>query len=263
MGYIYLVTNKINGMKYVGQSIVQDIRKRWNQHKIAEGRSIGKFLKSAYAKYGFDNFKFQIICICFDEDCNKYEEEYIKKFNTMAPNGYNLREGGKNSKLSEATKQLQREATTRLMENSERRKKSGKSGTEHPNYGKKYTSEQKEALRKKNKEYWANISPEKKKQISENRKAMYKQKGLTDKQYAGLQIGRELMKARKKIKAAPKRKCVRKSIGKYDTTNTLLEKYDSAADAFRKTGICARTILKVCAQEKGCNTAGGFIWKYL
>ena len=32
------------------------------------------------------------------EDCNEFEEEYIKKFNTLVPHGYNLRAGGLNSK---------------------------------------------------------------------------------------------------------------------------------------------------------------------
>ena len=47
--------------------------------------------------FRFIQFKFQIICICFDEDCNKYEKEYITKFKSIYPNGYNLKEGGKNS----------------------------------------------------------------------------------------------------------------------------------------------------------------------
>jgi group I intron endonuclease len=75
MGYIYLITNKIHGMKYVGQTKCPDIRTRWKQHQTKNSGSVGRFLKSAYEKYGYENFKYQIICICFDEDCDKYEEE--------------------------------------------------------------------------------------------------------------------------------------------------------------------------------------------
>jgi group I intron endonuclease len=248
MGYIYLVTNKINGMKYIGQTISKDIEKRWNQHKIVQGRAIGRFLKSAYIKYGIDKFKFQIICICFDEDCNKYEEEYIKKFNTMAPNGYNLREGGKNSKLSEATKQLQREATTRRMANPELRKKCGKKGPEHPNYGKIYSKEEREELRKKCKAFWDNLSEEKKKERSNKRKEIYKLNGLTDKQYSGLKIGHNLLK---------------KKVGKYDNNGNLLQEYTSVSEASQKTNICRGTISKVCLQRPKYHTAGGFIWKFI
>jgi predicted GIY-YIG superfamily endonuclease len=33
MGYIYLIENLINGKKYIGQTIQNDINKRWNKHK--------------------------------------------------------------------------------------------------------------------------------------------------------------------------------------------------------------------------------------
>ena len=102
MGYIYLITNKLNGKHYVGQTIRKDIRYRWNQHR--SNKSGDTIISRAYNKYGIENFKFQIICICFDEDCDKYEMEYIKKYNSLSPNGYNLREGGKNSHHSDETK---------------------------------------------------------------------------------------------------------------------------------------------------------------
>jgi group I intron endonuclease len=98
MGYIYLVTNKLNGYQYIGQTLRNDIETRWKQHKMIQKNTIGKYLFNAYNRYGIENFKFEIICICFDEDCNKYEAEYIKKFNTIVPNGYNLQSGGLNYK---------------------------------------------------------------------------------------------------------------------------------------------------------------------
>ena len=32
MGYIYMVENKVNGKKYVGQTKCADIETRWKQH---------------------------------------------------------------------------------------------------------------------------------------------------------------------------------------------------------------------------------------
>ena len=61
-------------------------------------KTVGKILFNAYNKYGTTNFKYKIICICFDEDTNKFEEEYIMKYNTIYPNGYNLMPGGNNKK---------------------------------------------------------------------------------------------------------------------------------------------------------------------
>ncbi len=51
-------------------------------------------LADAIAKYGLEVFKFSVLIICFDEDLDAYEREYIAKFNSMTPNGYNILEGG-------------------------------------------------------------------------------------------------------------------------------------------------------------------------
>ena len=91
MGYIYRITNNIDGKCYIGQTLYDDVNKRWNQHKNINHKSYCLYLYNAIKKYQPVNFKFEIICICFDE-------EYIKNFNTLAPNGYNLRLGGKNGR---------------------------------------------------------------------------------------------------------------------------------------------------------------------
>ena len=57
MGYIYLIKNNINGKKYIGQTIQNDINKRWNKHKLVNKSFIGTCLYNAYKKYGVNNFK--------------------------------------------------------------------------------------------------------------------------------------------------------------------------------------------------------------
>jgi group I intron endonuclease len=96
MGYIYSITNRINNKKYIGQTINKDVEYRWKQHKGMYKNASCSCLLRAFKKYGIDNFDFKLICICFDEDCNRYEIEYIQKFNSIAPNGYNLLPGGNN-----------------------------------------------------------------------------------------------------------------------------------------------------------------------
>jgi group I intron endonuclease len=102
MGYIYLITNKIDGKKYIGQTVEKDVYERWRAH--FKKRTNCRYLKHAFEKYGKENFKFEIICICFDKDCNTYENEYMKKYNTIVPNGYNLREAGNHGHQNEETK---------------------------------------------------------------------------------------------------------------------------------------------------------------
>jgi len=45
-------------------------------------------------KHGIENFTFEILIICFDNDVVKWEKEYIKKYNSQVPNGYNILSGG-------------------------------------------------------------------------------------------------------------------------------------------------------------------------
>jgi group I intron endonuclease len=101
MGYIYKITNKITSKYYIGQTI-QDLNERWRHHRSPKSNC--RYLKLAIKKYGIENFNFDLICICFDNELDKYEYEYIKKYNSLVPNGYNLREGGNNSRHNEQTK---------------------------------------------------------------------------------------------------------------------------------------------------------------
>lgn len=140
---VYCITNKINGKKYIGQSI--NVKERWKDHIHDANRDHTnkkynkKFaLQSAIAKYGQDNFTWEIIgeYNSFDES-NDAETMFIKQFNTISPNGYNLNEGGGSSspcqevrdKISETLKK-----TSFFV---------GKKGSLHPNFGTKLSEERK------------------------------------------------------------------------------------------------------------------------
>jgi group I intron endonuclease len=91
MGYIYRITNLINQKAYIGETKRSDIRFRWNQHKHSVKTKNGSpALIAAFEKYGIDNFKFEVLIMCFDQDRFSYETEYITRFNTLVPNGYNI-----------------------------------------------------------------------------------------------------------------------------------------------------------------------------
>jgi len=43
-------------------------------------------------KYGLENFEFEIVdTASSEEELDKKQEEYIKKFNSLEPDGYNVR----------------------------------------------------------------------------------------------------------------------------------------------------------------------------
>ncbi len=87
---IYLITNKVNGMQYVGQTI-HKLKHRIEHHKRYNKSYLGNAIKS----YGWENFEVAIL-----EECNSPEELdereifWIKKLNCKIPNGYNLTDGG-------------------------------------------------------------------------------------------------------------------------------------------------------------------------
>lgn len=92
---IYKIENLINNKKYIGQSV--DIEKRLNKHKweLSVNRD-SLHLQASYNKYGKDNFTFEIIEECNEEELDEKERYYIAFYQTLLPQyGYNLESGGR------------------------------------------------------------------------------------------------------------------------------------------------------------------------
>lgn len=97
---IYKVTNKVNGKIYIGQTI-RKMSYRWSQHGAKKDNG---FFARAIRKYGKENFTVEILASAFTiEYLNELEIFFIKKFNSLSPNGYNIDLGGKNEKRSAET----------------------------------------------------------------------------------------------------------------------------------------------------------------
>ncbi len=94
-GIIYKVTNLTNGMIYIGQTVSKLHRRRWSHESKARLGKSNMLLPRAIYKYGADNFKWEVLEECFSKDeMDEMEFHYIKQYNTLAPNGYNLTLGG-------------------------------------------------------------------------------------------------------------------------------------------------------------------------
>jgi group I intron endonuclease len=99
---IYKITNLINGKVYIGQTI-HLLGTRWSQH-YAKSSNYPK-LSNAIKKYGKENFTIKELEICNSmEELNKKEEYWIKELDSINK-GYNLCEGGGNSKGYKHTKE--------------------------------------------------------------------------------------------------------------------------------------------------------------
>ena len=103
MGYIYKVTNVVNGKVYIGQTI-HTIEWRWNTHLVAAYNDrMGDhnvLFHRAIRKYGIDAFKVKQLEKCDNSILNDREKYWIKKYNSY-PNGYNLTIGGEGTRKYE------------------------------------------------------------------------------------------------------------------------------------------------------------------
>ena len=87
-GFIYLITNNINGKRYVGQTI-QTINKRWNAHVAKYGKR--PMIDKAIDKYGKDNFVIEEIDKLsshskaeLKNQLDILEQFYIEQYNTLS-----------------------------------------------------------------------------------------------------------------------------------------------------------------------------------
>jgi hypothetical protein len=103
-GIIYLIVNKQNGHKYVGQT-TQGMNKRWQQHIQEALRMSSSPLHRAMRKYGNHNFMIKEIDECDETLLNEKEEYWIKHYNTFeSAEGYNATTGGGKVIFNEETK---------------------------------------------------------------------------------------------------------------------------------------------------------------
>ena len=87
-GYVYITENLINGKKYIGQHKSEVFNESY--------KGSGKLLKRAFKKYGWNNFKTEVIeWACCYEELNSLEIKWIEFFNAdMSNEFYNISHGG-------------------------------------------------------------------------------------------------------------------------------------------------------------------------
>lgn len=92
---IYKITNKKNNKNYIGKSIRIEHRIKEHLSPYNWKRENNKLLYLAFAKYGTDNFTFEVIEECEKNKLNEREKFWISYYNSNNKNfGYNLTPGG-------------------------------------------------------------------------------------------------------------------------------------------------------------------------
>lgn len=111
MGVIYLRTNLVNGMQYVGQS--KDFKQRENSWMSYKTIYANQYLTRARNKYGLNNFSLEVLENCDNSMLDELEKYWIKHLNTLFPNGYNFTTGGTNgAEFTDEVKQKISKANT-------------------------------------------------------------------------------------------------------------------------------------------------------
>ena len=71
---IYIITNLINGNRYIGQSI--DIKRRFWDHRCISHET-NRHMKHALKKYGKENFRYEVLEECDVDALDERETYYI------------------------------------------------------------------------------------------------------------------------------------------------------------------------------------------
>lgn len=220
-----------NNKVYIGITS-QSPNNRWRN---GNGYKTNMYFTKAIKKYGWDNFKHEIIEIdlSLEEACAK-EKYYINLYNSHNPNyGYNLTDGGEGVagyKMSAEQKQHLSKIRlgTKFSKESREKMSLNRTGKLNSFYGKHHSevSKQKMSISKKGK----SLSEEHKRKVSENH--YYKGK-------FGVEHNRSISCL-----------CVE--------TNQI---FGSIREAEREMNIDRSTIIRCCKGKS--YTAGGYHWKYV
>lgn len=246
MMIIYKITNLINGKIYIGQT-VRKLSTRISNHKCYNG----SLISNAFKKYGDENFSIEIIDRASSKNELDTKEIYwIERYNSIAPNGYNITKGGGGTigyKLSDETKQKISKANKgkvsptkgyKLSDETKQKIRSSRKGKycgeNNPHYGKKHSEKTLKMLSELKK--GKRLTNEQRKAISEGHKG----KKMSDMQ-------------KKKISQAMPTK---KKVINVDTG----EIFESLMQASEMYNIDKSTLCKVCSGKR--KKAGGFRWIY-
>ena len=236
---IYKIINKVNNKIYVGKA--KDIYKRIQAHKYnltKESKNENRYLINAWHKYGPLNFEYVVIEeLELDEELLREREDYwiVELKATDKDFGYNLR----------------RDSSTGLIVSEETRKLKSEifKGERNPNYGNKWSLEQKEKMSKRLKAEFSSG------ERIINIEASKKRCKVRNKRWEENPSLKEDMK--KKVSANK----TEYQFYQYDkVTNNLVKIWDSMYDILKENPEWKRhNIYAVCSGEKP--SIYGYIWK--
>lgn len=232
-----------NAKVYIGITSKNPL-KRWRNGK---GYENNKHFDSAIVKYGWDNFKHEILYTGLSkEEAEQKEIELIANYNSANQKyGYNISTGGKSGRGYKRSEEHKMKVS-KSLKGHKVSKKTRKLISEKVRLNFKNNPDTTLKISNSLKEYYKS-NPEIKEKMSlalKGRKAWNKGIPLTD-------------ETKKKLSA----KANKKSVIQLDKNENYINTYDSILEAERKTGIHNGSIASCCKGKRP--TAGGYKWKYV
>lgn len=274
IGYVYLTTNLVNGKQYVGQHLATKFDKRY--------KGSGTALKYAFEKYGWDNFKCEVICWCStQEELNYREQCEIVFYSTFSPNGYNLKYGGSNGKWRDESRKKASIAQKKRFEKPEEREKNslGHVGQVAWNKGVPPTKEQVEKQKATLNKYWddeenrikASIAqkkrfenPEERKKASDSHKgkkpSIKARKNMSEAQKKYYANEENCKKMSESLLNSPKAQKRCKNVLQYTKDGVFVKEWASLHEIQRELGFLVSGISECCRGLR--KSYKGSIWRY-
>lgn len=147
MGSIYMITNKLNNKKYIGQTKRDDVQTRFKEHLYSAYHAKSNFhLYNSMRKYGIENFELTILKTDLTEnELDEWEIYYIGMYDTLE-NGYNNTAGGGGVRCYHHTQETKNKISKSIKEHPERYTEERAKKISYALKGKKLTEEHKKHL---------------------------------------------------------------------------------------------------------------------
>lgn len=276
-GTVYLITNKANGLQYVGET-KHPLSTRLKFHvNNAHAPSRTQMIGAAIDTEGIENFSVKALEICKADTTQQLTEvlferemHWVKTLDTKN-NGYNRTDGGRGSygrAVSDETKKKISAANSGERNGmygttwSEEKRESMKlrmSGENNHNYGKPLSDETKQKLSQALK--GRVISEETRKRTSAAMKGIPKTEE-TRKRMSEAQKGKKISEQTKeKIKATRRfgdDNALSKAVCQLTLTGDLVARHGSMSDAARAVGSYHSIISDICHHKRNKKVAAGF-----
>lgn len=254
---IYKITNTINGKVYIGQSKTLNTRYRGHIYRISRNEHHNEHLQRSFDKYGEDNFVYDILEEVEDLSLLDLKEKFwIDHYGGInSDNTYNL----KDPMLNEYNDYIR----SKLSKSN--------SGENNPNYGNKWTEEQKKNMSKSRKgKTWEELyGKDKAREMKENAakaqngrvhseevKEKIRQANVGEKNPAYGKGDRQLGDKNPMFGKPAKH---RRSIVQFDKEGNFIKEYEFINQVVEE-GFNAGNV--AMAAKGKLKSSGGYIWKY-